>query len=132
MPYCKWVPRKRGQHNILAAYARNITSQCGEDGILEHIFKIIPDRNRHCVEFGAWDGKYLSNVWNLTRNHGWKALFIEANPHRFRKLQANHRDNPRAICLNRLVQYAGPNSLDRILHEVGFPKDVDLVSIDID
>jgi hypothetical protein len=132
MPFCKWVPRKRGDNNRLLAYANSVTSQCGEDGILEYIFQTIPESNKHCVEFGAWDGRYLSNVWNLTRNRGWKALFIEANPQRFQQLRASHQDNPNAICLNRYVQFAGPDSMDRILHEVGFPTDLDLISVDID
>jgi hypothetical protein len=33
----------------LASFARNITSQNGEDG-------------RWCLEVGAWDGNHLSNI----------------------------------------------------------------------
>jgi hypothetical protein len=39
-----------------------VTSQDGEDGIIEHVFSRIPPVSRVCVEFGAWDGKHLSNV----------------------------------------------------------------------
>lgn len=132
MPICKQVQKYRKNNNSLLTYSRNVTSQYGEDGILEKIFEIIPGNNKFCVEFGAWDGKKLSNTWNLTKNHGWTSLFIEANPNRFNKLLMNHRDNPKAICLNRFIEFEGNNSLDHILQEVGFPIDFDLISIDID
>lgn len=49
----------------LLDYRRNVTSQCGEDGIIEKIFEMIGARNKWCVEFGAYDGKHLSNSYNL-------------------------------------------------------------------
>ena len=132
MPICQQAAKNRKDHNHLAAYARTVTSQCGEDGILERIFQLIPDVQKFCVEFGAWDGKALSNIWNLTKNQGWNSLFIEANPERFKELLMNHHDNPKAICFNRLVEFEGIHSLDNMLQKVRFPVDFDLISIDVD
>ncbi|CAN0123266.1 unnamed protein product [Heterosigma akashiwo] len=36
--------------------------------------------NKWCVEFGAWDGKHLSNTWSLINEHGWSSVQIEGDP----------------------------------------------------
>ena len=41
---------------------KNFYSQYGEDGIIESIFNKIDHvcpKQKLCVEFGAWDGKYF-------------------------------------------------------------------------
>jgi hypothetical protein len=63
----------------LAAYSKNIYSQCGEDGIIEEILtrigRVLPSDN-WCVEFGAWDGVQWSNTCNLIRNKADRAVLI--------------------------------------------------------
>jgi hypothetical protein len=116
----------------LAAHARSVTSQNGEDGILEEILRLLPAGNRWCVEFGAWDGKHLSNTWNLVANHGWSAVLIEADRTRHRELVARFHDNDKVIALNAFVGFDGPQSLDNLLAGTAIPEDFDLLSIDID
>ena len=44
-------------------YKKNIFSQYGEDGIIDEILKRLQRvSNKQCCEFGAWDGKFLSNL----------------------------------------------------------------------
>ena len=117
----------------LLQYRLNVESQNGEDGIIKHIFNILPpSENRHCVEFGAWDGKYLSNCFNLVSNLGWFGLFIEANDKKFAQLLLNHGQSINATCFRRFVEFDGPNRLDNLIEEANFPLDFDLLSIDID
>lgn len=111
---------------------RNVTSQFGEDGLIEHALGVIGVRNGWCVEFGAWDGAHLSNTHNLIVNHGYAAVLIEAAADRFQALQATFSSNPKVIALNRLVGFEGASSLDKILASTGIPSDFDLLSIDID
>jgi hypothetical protein len=66
----------------LLEFSKDIASQCGEDGILQKIFETISPNNKYCVEFGAWDGRYFSNCWNLIANHGWSGSYIEGNTNR--------------------------------------------------
>lgn len=46
----------------LLEHKKNVHSQSGEDGVIGAILDLLPERDRWCVEFGAWDGKLLSNT----------------------------------------------------------------------
>jgi hypothetical protein len=108
------------------------TSQHNEDGLLLWIFSIIPECEKYCVEFGAWDGKYLSNTFNLIANHGWSGLLIEGNKKRVEALKKNYPFKDKIIAVNRLVGWSSKDSLDSILSEYNIPDNFDLLSIDID
>ena len=116
----------------LLKFSENIASQSGEDGIIEKIFQLITPSYLYCVEFGAWDGKYLSNSYNLIQNKKWGGAFIEGNSEKFKELVANHGENSKLKLVNKFIDFSGPNSLDQILHEIDTPLDFDFLSIDID
>jgi hypothetical protein len=44
----------------LIDFKENIYSQCGQDGIIAKVFEALNIYTGYCVEFGAWDGLYLS------------------------------------------------------------------------
>jgi hypothetical protein len=113
----------------LATVARNTYSQNGEDGILDKILEIEGVTQGFFVEFGAWDGMYLSNTYNLYKR-GWHGCYVEGDPERYRDLLRNVPDD-RIHKVNAWVQSEGPSSLDAILRGLGKPS-VDLLSIDID
>jgi hypothetical protein len=123
--------RVKQESVYLYGFASNVTSSCGEDGIISKIFEIMGIQNRYCIEFGAWDGKLFSNTWSLINNHGWGGLLIEGSPQRFADLQRTYAGNSRVNLANRFVDFDS-NSLDVILREVGAPTDPDFVCIDID
>ncbi len=116
----------------LKEFRANITSRQGEDGIIAEIFRRIGTKNKWCVEFGALNGVHDSNVWTLIKNEGWSGVLIEADRTYFETLVENYKDTPRAICLNLFLSFEGENSLDAVFARTPLPKDVDLVSIDID
>jgi hypothetical protein len=116
----------------LLEFARDVASQSGEDGILEKIFQTIHLNHRFCVEFGAWNGKYLSNCWNLIANEGWSGALIEGSEEKFGDLLAEHGNNPKINCINKFVDFDGDNCLDNILSSINCPQDFDLLSIDVD
>lgn len=114
----------------LTRHGANVYSQDGEDGILAHIFETIGVRSHICVEFGAWDGFYLSNTANLWTK-GWRGILIEANEERFVDLQRNiAAHNVKAI--QGFVRHEGEDTLERILRREGITETPDLVAIDID
>ena len=118
--------------NPLFQYAKNVTSQAGEDGVIEKIFEIIPPTNKYCAEFGGWDGKHFSNCYNLIANQDWAGCFIESNETKFSELLNNHGTNPKVSCVNKFVDFEGENSLDNIFEAVQAPKEFDFLSIDVD
>jgi hypothetical protein len=118
------------KRSSLSAFAHNVYSQHGEDGIVAKIFETIGTRTRLCVEFGAWDGFHLSNTANLWTN-GWSGILIEANAERFKTLQKNVEGHG-CKAIRAVVGISGENSLEAILKREGVSDAVDLLSIDID
>lgn len=117
--------------NWLSEYRKVITSQHGEDGVLEKIFEVIAPKNKWCVEFGAWDGKFYSNTFNLIVNRGWQGVEIEPHAEKFAELKKTYKGFP-VVCANSKVEVCGVNSLDNILKNTACPKDFDFLSIDVD
>ena len=120
----------------LLNFKKNIFSQNGEDGILEELNKrleLTEGNNYWCVEFGAWDGIYLSNTYNLV-NKGCNAIYIEGNKKKFKDLKETSKKHPRIIAINNFVSKnkSSKFSLDNILKNTIIPNNFDLLSIDID
>mgnify|MGYP000430366181 CR=1 FL=1 len=115
----------------LNSFNKNIFSQFGEDGIIEEILnRLGRNSDKFCCEFGASDGEYLSNVYNLILNKNFKGVLIEADPKKFKNLLRNKNKN--ILPINKLVSFVGKNILDNILLEQNFKKDFDILSIDVD
>lgn len=113
-------------------FRKIVTSQWGDDGVIEEIFKRIGTENTFCVEFGAWDGKYLSNTWDLWHNQNWSAILIEGDAEREKALAQSIHNFPKVTSNHSLVTAQGENSLDHILTRLGAPGNLDLLSVDID
>ncbi len=116
----------------LLGHRRNITSQFGEDGIIEKIFSLLPPANRWCVELGALNGTHHSNTRRLLADEGWSGVMLEADPVYFEKLRSLYAGNQHVYCVNEFVDFEGENTLDRILHRTPIPPGFDLFSLDID
>ena len=118
--------------NWLLDHQASIYSQSGEDGIIDKILETLPDTDRWCVEFGALEGKSLSNTRNLVEHAGYSAVLIEANKARFKTLESNYAHVPNVTALNRFVGFDASDNLDHILAETAIPTEFDFLSIDID
>ncbi len=116
----------------LLKYRRNVHSHDGEDGIIEKVLGLIPDKNKWCVEFGAWDGIYLSNTRNLIANHEYSAVLIEGSAAKHEELKRNNEQYKSVIPLCTFVGFDKRDNLDTILSSTPIPKDFDFLSIDVD
>jgi hypothetical protein len=116
----------------LLDFQRNKYSQTGEDGVIEKALEIIPQADKWCVEFGAWDGCFASNTRNLIENHGYSAVLIEAAPSKFLSLKENYAHRQNVITRNAFVGFALEDGLDSILTGLPIPVTFDFLSIDID
>ncbi|WP_306533879.1 hypothetical protein [Geobacter sp.] len=122
----------QNENSYLTKYTKRITSEYGEDGVIEKILEIIGEGDKWCVEFGAGDGKSGSNSWNLITNRGWSGVLIEASDNLYNKLCYEYKDNKNVIALNRMVGFESPDKLDDIFAETPMPTSFELLSIDID
>jgi len=108
---------------------RSVYSQHGEDGVIQALLKHIPTKHQYAVEFGAYDGEYMSNSRHLIKDHGWNALLIEPDPRFYKKLHQLYRNTPRVTMLNEFIYKENINSLFK---RAAVPKDFDVLSIDVD
>ncbi len=111
--------------------AMDIHSQFGEDGIIESILATIGKCDKWCVEFGAWDGMYLSNTYRLISENDYHAVLIEGDKEKYKVLKERFSKNAKIVTVNRYVDFNHQN-IDKILTETAIPKDFDFISIDID
>jgi hypothetical protein len=116
----------------LLEHAANVTSQCGEDGIIAKILEVLGEPRGWCVEFGAWDGRHLSNTYNLITTKGFSAVLIEGSAKRTRDLAETYKGNPKVTAINAFVGFTAADGLDSILARTAIPEDFDVLSIDID
>ena len=120
----------------LLNFRKNIYSQNGEDGVLEKVFqkisKTLP-KEKWRVEFGALDGKHLSNTFNLVQQD-WKAVYIEGDREKFHDLFETSKKWKNIHPLQAYVGYQkeDQNKLDNLLKKTVIPNDYELLSIDID
>lgn len=123
--------------NEYLKYGRNIFTQFGEDGIIEKLFSDLKINNGIVVEFGAWDGIYLSNVYKLWRYNGFKAILIEGDKNKAEEFKKISKKYNQVECVNAVVvpDKNNINSIDNILSRSLFDINDDnlaLMSIDVD
>ncbi len=99
-----------------------IYSQNGEDGVINYIFKKIGSKTKKFAEIGIEEGKEC-NTRNLVENFGWSGIMIEGNKKEAKVAMDFYGKYPVKI-INTFVTDKNINNL--------IPKDVDLLSIDVD
>jgi hypothetical protein len=112
----------------LRGFELTVSSQNGEDGILQEIFRRIGTTNRQFVEFGVESGVQCNCAY-LAREKGWSGLFMEADEADFAKLETNYRPFPGVCCRKTKVSSA---NIEQLLADHQVPVEPDLLSIDID
>ncbi len=124
---------------VLRDFARDITSQNGENGIIDKVFKVIGTTGMVCVEFGAHHLTHISNVAPLWMDQGWRTVLIEGDAFLCRGIRDDYgryrRDHPgcgEVTIVETFVTPRGEDSLDNILARLKTPVDLDLISIDVD
>ena len=123
---------KTNDFNLLNKFKKNYHSQYGEDGIIEYLLNILSNIPKICCEFGAMDGKKLSNTYRLFNEKGFNAILLERDESYFTKLQKEFKNNEKVKMFNTEVNPSGPFSLDNIFKKNNLPMELGVLSIDID
>jgi hypothetical protein len=112
---------------LINKYENKITSQNGEDGIIEYIFNNIGTTNKKSCEIGFHSNE--ANTLNLMKNN-WNCLFIDSNIQQVKNFNNIFKDkyiNSSAICSSINI-----NNINDVIIKNNFINEVDFLSIDID
>lgn len=110
---------------------KNIYSQTGEDGVILELLNLFSKKYnifKQVCEFGAYDGKYCSNTFNLIKNLSFYGVLIEGDENKFKKLK-KLKEKFNVDVFNYFIT---EKNLDEILHKTKLERNFDILSIDID
>ena len=105
-------------------------SQSGEDGILAEIFHRIGTKSKVFAEFGVEDGLQTNTGYLLLQ--GWTGFWFEGDAEKLAKLQKHAN---KFIGANRLLaarEFFTAENAAKVFEHWNVPRDLDLLSIDID
>ena len=105
-------------------------SQNDEDGILAEIFRRIGATNRRFLEFGVGDG--LQNNTRCLLEQGWNGAWIDGSPGDVAAIERGFKDRIDAGHLSVKRAIIDRDNIDELIRAFALPRDLDLMSIDID
>lgn len=114
----------------LNRFEYQVFSQNGEDGIINEIFKRIGTTNRFFVEFGAEDG-FENNTLNLLVK-GWSGSWMEGGEGHVKNINTKFKDLIEKNRLKVFQAFITKENIEDLLKKGQVPKELDLLSIDID
>lgn len=119
----------RDRIGTLADVEFRVSSQWGEDGIIEWLCQKIPQIPRSFVEFGV-ENFSEANTRFLIENRGWRGLVIDGNEEYMRSL----RDNPLywRHDLTAVSAFVTAENINELITTHGFDGELGILSVDID
>lgn len=114
--------------NKINKYEFKSTSQNNEDGIIEHIFKVIPN-NKYFCEIGF--GYYENNSLNLIKS-GWSGRLVDADPLEALALKANLSAFYPDAKVKILNEFVNKDNINNLVYSDTANKKIDFFSLDVD
>ena len=111
----------------LTLYELSVFSQNGEDGVLAEILRRVGTVTKYFVEIGASANE--ANCIFLADVLGWRGLFVDADEGEYTALRAKYEGIERVQVVRARVTRENINPL---LQDALAPRDIDVLSIDID
>ena len=121
--------RKLDRVQTLADAEFRVTSQWGEDGIIEWLCHKLPGIDRSFVEFGV-ENYGEANTRFLLTNRGWKGLIFDGNATYMEALKAD--PIYWMFDLNAKGAFITKDNINDLIREAGFDGDLGILSVDID
>lgn len=118
----------RGLHD-LGAREMKVTSQWGEDGVLQALLEVVPVGSRRFIEFGVENYRESNTRFLLQHGH-WSGLVLDGSADNIAEIERDpiswrHDLRARQAFVTR-------ENIDALLRDNGFTGDLDLLSIDVD
>jgi len=121
--------RQLDRISTLADVEFRVTSQWGEDGIIEWLCHKLPGINRSFVEFGV-ENFSEANTRFLLQNRGWRGLIMDGNPANM----AHVRSETIHWMYDLVVESAfiTAENINDLISKNGFAGELGILSVDID
>lgn len=113
----------------LAEAEFQVSSQWGDDGIIQYLLRRVPVERELFVEFGVQDYTE-ANTRFLLQNNNWNGLVLDGSPDNIERIKCDPifwRHNLKAECA-----FIDRDNIDGLLQRNGVAGDIGLLSIDID
>jgi hypothetical protein len=112
----------------LPRYQRQVSSQNGEDGILQEIFRRVGTTNRIFAEVGVGDGCENNTAFLLSL--GWNGFWVDGSDGFLAAIEKQKSIDE--SCLKSLVATITRENIQACFEKLGVPEEFDLLSLDID
>ncbi len=124
-----WQLSARDRVGSLAEVEFRVSSQFGEDGIIEWLCQKIPSLSRSFVEFGV-ENFAEANTRFLIENRGWRGLVMDGNAEYMRGLrdQALYWRHD----LTAVSAFITAENINELIGEYDFAGELGILSVDID
>lgn len=114
---------------LLNSYEFKAFSQFGEDGIIQYLISILDIKNNFFIEFGV-ENYDEANTRFLLENNNWSGLLIEADKEHVKEIKK--KDLYWKNNINVLNEFITRENINKILSNTKVPREIGLLSIDID
>lgn len=121
--------RERGHLHSLADAEFRVTSQWGEDGIIDWLVQYVPMASRTFVEFGV-ENYQEANTRFLLQNRNWRGLVMDGSGEHMAQVRREELYWRHDVVAAQA--FITRDNINGLLAEHGFTGDIGLLSIDID
>lgn len=112
----------------LLRHGFQVCSQNQEDGMIQEVFRRIGVTDQVFAEVGVGNG--IENNTSFLLSQGWRGYWIDGDPGMLRAIA--DRPDIGGDCLQTLVSFVTRENISGSFQQLGVPKEVDLLSLDID
>lgn len=113
----------------LKDYEFKVFSQWGEDGIIQHLSKVVEIKNKTFIEFGV-ENFFESNCRFLLMKDNWSGFVIDGSIKAIQTLKKSYFYWKYHI--NALADFVTKENINELLSKSGFDEDLGILSVDID
>jgi hypothetical protein len=112
----------------LLKHGFQVCSQNQEDGMIQEVFRRIGVTDKVFAEVGVGNG--IENNTSFLLSQGWRGYWIDGDPGMLRAIA--DRPDIGGECLQTLVSFVTRENIRGSFQQLGVPKEIDLLSLDID